>query len=194
MQMAMPLIPFMFDDHLLRQLIHEAKAGDSAAFERLIQLHERLVLRCAQRLLLNREAAQDAAQEVFMRLHKNLNSVDEKRDLRPWLYRTTSNVCYDILRRHKQDLPIDLIVEPVDQNQNPEEQLSATQQKQLVLAALKELTVREREVILLRDLEGNSTAEVASILRITEGTVRSQLSTGRIKIKNFVMAQNRRQP
>jgi RNA polymerase sigma-70 factor (ECF subfamily) len=194
MQMAMPLTPLMFDHDLLRQLIQEAKTGDAAAFERLMHMHERVVLRYSQRILLNREAAQDAAQEVFIRLHKHLNSVDEKRDLRPWLYRTTSNVCYDILRRNKQDLPIDLVVEPVDQNQNPEERMSATQQKLLVFSALKELSVREREVIILRDLEGNSTAEVASILRITEGTVRSQLSTGRIKIKNFVMAQNRRQP
>ncbi len=183
----------MFDHDLLSQLIQEAKAGQATAFARLIQLHERLVLRYAQRILLNREAAKDAAQEVFIRLHKNLGSIDEKRDLRAWLYRTTSNVCYDILRRNQQDLAIDLIVEPVDETLNPEELMCLTQQKTLILCALKELAVREREVIILRDLEGNSTAEVAAILHITEGTVRSHLSTGRIKMKNFVMAQIRSQ-
>jgi len=189
MQMAIPFTRFMSEQGLLRQLIQEAKAGDARAFERLVALHERQVLRYAQRILLQRAAAQDAAQEVFLRLHKNLGAVDEERDLGAWLYRTTSNICYDVLRRTKQDLAIEGIAEPADDALNPEELTDLAQQRRLVFSALRELTVREREVIVLRDLEGNSTAEVARILRIAEGTVRSQLSTGRIKIKNFVMAR-----
>jgi RNA polymerase sigma-70 factor, ECF subfamily len=186
MQMAIPFNRCMFEQDFLRHLIREAKAGDDHAFERIVTAHEHMVLRFAQRLLLNRDAAKDAAQETFLRLYRNLLRVDETRDLSGWLYRTTSNICCDILRRTKQDLPIDLSIEPADGRPNPEESMNAVQQKRLVMTALKQLSAREREVIALRDLEGHSTAEVAHILNISEGTVRSQLSTGRVKLKNFV--------
>jgi RNA polymerase sigma-70 factor, ECF subfamily len=193
MQMAIPFNRCMFEQGFVRHLIREAKAGDAVAFERIVTAHEHIVLRFAQRILLNREAAKDAAQEAFLRLYKNLGAMDETRDLSAWLYRTTSNICFDILRRTKQHLPIDLSIEPADGRPNPEESMNAAQQKRLVMSALKQLSTREREVIALRDLEGHSTAEVAHILRISEGTVRSQLSTGRIKIKNFVTTASRRQ-
>jgi len=192
MQMAIPFDRCMFEQDFLRRLIREAKAGDAFAFERIITAHEHMVLRFAQRILLNREAAKDAAQEAFLRLYKSLREVDETRDLSAWLYRTTSNICYDILRRTKRHLSIDLSIEPADGRPNPEESMNSAQQKRLVMSALKQLSAREREVIALRDLEGHSTAEVAHILGISEGTVRSQLSTGRIKIKNFVTIAARR--
>jgi RNA polymerase sigma-70 factor (ECF subfamily) len=189
MQMAIPLVRFMFEKDMLRRLIQEAKAGNAASFERIVHLHERAVLGLAQRILLNREAAKDAAQEVFIRFHKNLSRLDEERDLGAWLYRATSNACFDILRRTKQDLPLDLLSEPLDGALNPEESMAVTQQRRLIFSALKELSPRERQAIVLRDLEGYSTGEVARILNSTEGTVGSQISTGRIKIKNFVVAQ-----
>ncbi len=192
MEMAIPFIRFMSEQDLLRHLIHDAKAGDAASFERIVHLHERVVLGLAQKILLNREAAKDAAQEVFIRLHKNLSRLDEDRDLGAWLYRTTSNACFDILRRTKQDLPLDLLGDSADQALNPEESLAETQRRRLIFSALKELSPREREAVVLRDLEGHSTAEVARILDVTEGTVRCQISTGRVKIKNFVMAKLRR--
>ena len=192
MQMAIPLTRFMFEPDLLRHLIQDAKAGDAGSFERIVRLHENLVLGLAQGILLNREAAKDAAQEVFIRLHKNLRKLDEERDLSAWLYRTTSNACFDILRRAKQDLPLDMVSDPADAALNPEESMDAAQQRSLIFSALKQLSPRERESVVLRDLEGHSTAEVARFLNLTEGTVRSHISTGRVKIKNFVTAQLRR--
>jgi RNA polymerase sigma-70 factor, ECF subfamily len=189
MQMAIPFVHSMFEKDLLRHLVHEAKAGHAASFERIVRLQERMVLGLAQRILLNREAAKDAAQEVFLRLHRNLSNLEEDRDLSAWLYRTTSNVCFDILRRAKQDLPLDLLSDLIDHALNPEESMAANQQKRLVLSAMKELSPRERAAIVLRDLEGHSTSEVARILNVAEGTVRSQISMGRVKMKNFVVAQ-----
>jgi RNA polymerase sigma-70 factor (ECF subfamily) len=180
------------EEDLLRRLIQEAKAGEIASFERLIVLHERWVLRVAQRLLLNREAAKDAAQDVFLRVHQKIRSVDEKQDFRAWLYRITANICFDILRRAKNDMPIDLGWDPVACGDDPEKSAAALQAKQLVLAALKNLSPREREVIVLRDLEGYSSAEVARILGSSETTVRSQISTGRAKMKSFILASRGR--
>ena len=66
------------------------------AFDRILLAHERLVLRTALRLLGRLEDAEDASQEVFLRLHRALRRLDEERDLKPWLYRVTVNVCRDI--------------------------------------------------------------------------------------------------
>jgi RNA polymerase sigma-70 factor (ECF subfamily) len=190
MQMAIPSFDrLMLEPDLLRQLIRGAKAGEAESFERLVSLHERRVLRLAQRLLLNREAARDAAQDVFIRLHKKIRSVAEDKELGPWLYRTTVNVCIDVMRRAKDEMPIDLVPEIADDCDNPERSAATEEQGRLVLAALKALSPKERQAIVLRDLEGYSTAEAAKILGSTETTVRSQISTGRVKMKDFLVAK-----
>jgi RNA polymerase sigma-70 factor (ECF subfamily) len=190
MQMAIPSFDrLMLEPDLLRQLIRGAKAGEAESFERLVSLHERRVLRLAQRLLLNREAARDAAQDVFIRLHKKIRSVAEDKELGPWLYRTTVNVCIDVMRRAKDEMLIDLVPEIADDCDNPERSAATEEQGRLVLAALKALSPKERQAIVLRDLEGYSTAEAAKILGSTETTVRSQISTGRVKMKDFLVAK-----
>lgn len=189
-EMAFPsLDPRAPGQDQLRELIREAKRGRTAAFERLVILHEKAVLRFAQRLLLNREAARDAAQEVFLRLYRKIKSIDEGRELWPWLYRTTSNVCFDMLRRARNELSIDLVVEPQVISHNPEEAARVAQQQHLIVEALGGLSPRERQAIVLRDLEGLSTSEVAELLGSSETTVRSQISTGRVKLKSFLLTR-----
>ena len=183
----------MLEESPLRHWISKAKAGDAAAFERIMLLHERMVLRTAQRLLLNSEDAKDAAQEVFLRLHKNLGRFREDKDLAPWLYRMTVNVCLDSRRRSRRGVPIEQEVEPRDPARDPEQAFRAAQERALVTAALRQLPARERAAIVLRDLEGCSTAEAADILGSSEGTVRSQISTARTKIRNFVAERLGRQ-
>ena len=183
---------FVMEGNLLRQLVRDAKAGDAASFERIVILHECLVLRVAQRILLNGEDAKDAAQEVFIRLHRTLSRFDEEKDLGPWLYRLTVNVCRDVLRRGKRNVSLDIVSDSADAAPDPEQSAVAAQQYRIVLDALQELSPREREAVVLCDLEGRSTEEVAEILGSSETTVRSQLSTGRIKMKNYVTARLRR--
>jgi RNA polymerase sigma-70 factor (ECF subfamily) len=177
---------FVMERSLLRRLVEGAKAGDEASFERIVILHERLVLRVAQRLLLNREDAKDAAQEVFVRLHRSLRRFDERKELGPWLYRVTVNICRDIRRHSKRNVPLEPGHDSMDPSPDPETSASAAQQYRMVLSALGQLSAREREVIVLRDLEGRSTSEVAGILASSEATVRSQLSTGRVKIRSYI--------
>jgi RNA polymerase sigma-70 factor, ECF subfamily len=192
--MAVPWMGhFVMEASLLRQLIRNAKAGDAAAFERIVILHECVVLRVAQRILLNSEDAKDAAQEVFIRLHRTLNRFDEEKDLGPWLYRLTVNTCRDFLRRsRKGDVALDDVYDASNERPNPEESAVVAQQYRMVLDALRRLSPREREVVVLRDLEGRPTEEVAVILGSSETTVRSQLSTGRMKMKAYIAAQLRR--
>ena len=184
---------FALEPESVRRLMQAAKAGDLASFEQIVVLHERLVLRLAQRLLPNREMAQDAAQEVFLRLHGKLGKFQEEKDLGPWLYRITVNICHDLRRRAKPNVPLEVAPVLRDQAPDPEQSVLFAQRRELIAAALDGLTPRERDAIVLRDLEGLFTAEVARILGSTETTVRSQISTVRVKIKDFVMARLRRQ-
>ncbi len=177
----------MPEQSILRHWIQQAKAGDTAAFEKILRSHERLVLRTAQRMLANNEDAKDAAQEVFLRLHKNLAKIREDGELIPWLYRMTVNISLDLWRRHKRSgVTAGEVPEPADPGLNPEESLARAQRAKLLAEALEELPPKERAALVLRDLEDCSTAEVAGILRSSEATVRSQISTARVKIKKFM--------
>jgi len=155
-----------------------------------------MVLRTGLRLLGRLDLAQDAAQEAFLRLHRHLARFDASRELGPWLYRIVVNVCRDLSRR--QRWPRLLGLEEAREVRSPDSDEAALQeavvrneQRRLVQAALRALSPREREAIVLRDLEGLSTSEVARVLGSSEGTVRSQISTGRLKIKQYVEAREK---
>jgi RNA polymerase sigma-70 factor (ECF subfamily) len=178
--------------------VRRAREGDGTAFGLLVERHERMVLRTALRLLGRLDQAQDAAQETFLRMHRYLARFDETRDLGPWLYRVVVNASRDIARRRASSrlVPLDAVRE-ADQAANrggPEEiesAVSRAEQRRLVQAALHTLPEKERAAVVLRDIEGLSTAEVARILGSSEGTVRSQVSTARLKIKRFVEGRER---
>ena len=91
----------------LTRLLSEAKRGHAGAFEQIMLRHERQVLRTALHLLGRMEDAQDAAQEVFLRVYKHLRRCDERRDFAPWLYRIAVNVCRDIARKRGREATLD---------------------------------------------------------------------------------------
>ena len=93
-------------------LILRAQAGDRDAFEQLIILHQRLVLGAACHLLHHIEDARDAAQEVFLKLYRNLSRIRPEADLRRWLYRVTVNACHDIARKLHQVPMVSLESDP----------------------------------------------------------------------------------
>jgi RNA polymerase sigma-70 factor (ECF subfamily) len=161
-----------------------AKSGDAAAFEALLRTHEAQVARTALRLLGNRQDAQDAAQEVFLRLHRNLRQIDCAGNVAGWLYRVTVNVCRDMLRKRKNVASLD--DSRLSIASSTEAELGREQQRRLVVEALSALPEKERAALTLRDLEGLSTREVAGILGSSEATVRSQISAARLKIRKLL--------
>src|SRR5437879_5619575 len=116
------------------KLLRLAKSGDAAAFEALLRWHEAQVARTALRLLGNRQDAQDAAQEVFLRLHRNLRKIDDAGNLSGWLYRVTVNACCDILRKRKATDSLD--DRQFSTPSSAESDLGRQQQRQLVVDAL----------------------------------------------------------
>jgi RNA polymerase sigma-70 factor (ECF subfamily) len=153
-----------------------------AMFERLVRLHQRMVLGTAYRLLGRMEDAQDAAQEVFLKLFQKHNQIEG--DPKPWLYRVTVNVCNDWYRRRT------VVAEPDQDAADPSADALAVitleERKKLLKQGLKTLGERERAAVMLRDIEGLSTAEVAKILGVEEVTVRSQISVARVKLAKYV--------
>lgn len=175
--------------------LERAVAGDRPAFDELILSYQGRVLMTAWRLLGSREDAQDATQEVFLRLYRHLKRLDTKRPLLPWLYRMTVNACHDLYRKRRRTdaLPIEDL-ESAAPSSDPAGEIRRTEQRKIIAAALRTLTEKEREAVVLRDIEGLSTAEVAEALGSTESTVRSQISMARVKIRKFVERLEKRRP
>lgn len=177
----------------LTSLIERAKAGESTAFEQLVDHHQRKVLSTAWRMLGNREDARDAAQEVFLRVHKYLKSFRTDQEFAGWLYRIIVNVCRDHARKHgnrhqfasfESERDAGAFQELVS-NEDIETNAIRSQERAMVAEALATLSNKERAALVLRDLEGLSTKEVAQALGSTQTTVRTQISSARAKIKLY---------
>lgn len=169
-----------------------AQAGDLAAFELLMQQYERMVLVTALRLLGKLEDAQDASQEVFLRLYRNLRKVESGSNCAGWLYRVTVNVCHDQRRRRPAPVAMEEIAEPADAGPDPQQSATEAERRRVLELSLRVLSEKERAALVLRDLEGLSTEEVARALGSSEATVRSQVSKARVKVREFVERYFRR--
>jgi RNA polymerase sigma-70 factor (ECF subfamily) len=194
---AQPQVRLDADDAL--KLISLARAGDMAAFDQLMRQHERLVLMTALRFLGgNRADAQDAAQTVFLRLHRSLGQfrdAENAASFPAWLYRITVNVCHDMNRGKQRRAEVDLsAVSRVTSADSNDAEHDRERRMEAITAGLTQLAEKERAAIVLRDIEGLATCEVASILGSSEATVRSQISVGRKKLRKFAEAYMRRKP
>jgi len=177
------------------RIVRLVLGGETSSFEHLIARYERRVMTMAMRILGGRndagDDARDAAQEVFLRVFKYLHRLDLEKPIEPWLMRMTINVCRDIgrKRRHHQSTPLESAPAESLASGHPTDPftgLAEEQQRQLLWKALGSLSQNERVAIVLRDVEGLSTAEVAAVLDAPEATVRSRISRGRLKLKETI--------
>jgi RNA polymerase sigma-70 factor, ECF subfamily len=166
-------------------LLAAARSGDLAAFERLMRQHERLVLVTALRLAGNLPDAQDVSQEVFLKLYRNLGKVAGEDRVACWLYRVTVNACHDLRRRRRREHPVEDIG-LASGGADPHQAFAENERSRVLELSLRMLPEKERAALVLRDLEGLSTEEVARALGSSEATVRSQVSKARVKVKGFV--------
>jgi len=174
-------------------LLKRATAGDRVAFEQILIVHEKLVLGTALRMTGRMEDAQDAAQEVFLRLFRNLKKFRTTDELRPWLYRVTINVCHDLRRRNsRQPSSWPEGLDPSTASPSPESAFDTLQRRLRMEIALAGLPEKERAALVLREVEGLSTREVAEILNSSEATVRSQICSARIKLRAAMDRAERR--
>ena len=168
------------------RLVRATLNGDASAFERIILRYETRVMTMAARLLGDRNDVRDVAQEVFLRAFKYLHRLDVEKPVEPWLMRIAVNVCRDAARkrRRRRDTFVECeSLETIDESADQYSGLARKQELLILQQALNGLPEKERLAIVLRDVEGLSTAEVASLLQSSETTVRSQVSRGRLRLK-----------
>jgi RNA polymerase sigma-70 factor (ECF subfamily) len=172
-----------------RHWLSLAKAGDRAAFGRLVEHHRERLYYAALGLVRNHEDARDLSQEAFVKVFKSLDRFDLRRPFYPWLYRILRNLCLDYLERHgpQRRISFDALVE--DHNiQFREEQRhgrrdtgdarDAIQRQQMAAhlrTAIDELKPEFREIILMKHFQDMAYKEIAEALDIPEGTVMSRL-------------------
>jgi len=172
----------------IETLVRKTLAGDCQAFEQIVLRYERRVMTLSARLLQGIDEAQDATQEVFLRAFKYLHRLDVRRPVEPWLMRITVNVCRDIQRKTQRrhysfsEVPATEADVP-DESPDPYSGLAWEQERQKLRSALNTLPQKEKMAVVLRDVEGFTTAEVAEILHSSETTVRSQICRGRLRLK-----------
>lgn len=175
---------------LTRNLVLRAQAGETYAFEQLMVCYQRRVLCTAARILHRSEDAKDVAQEVFFKLYRYLPRIRPEA-VRSWLYRVTVNVCRDMARASEK-LPAatfeDILIareSSVAELERVEASIDLEKQQGILHRALRALPFKERAALVLRDIEGLSTDETAQVLRSSATTVRSQISSARVKVRRY---------
>ena len=174
------------DDPEERSVLDAARSGGLPAFELLMRQYERLVLVTALRLAGNLPDAQDVSQEVFLKLYRNLRKVASEDAVASWLYRVTVNACHDLRRRRRPEDPVENAGQLAASGADPHQAFAETERSRALELSLRMLPEKERAALVLRDLEGLSTQEVARALGSSEATVRSQVCKARVKVKGFV--------
>jgi RNA polymerase sigma-70 factor (ECF subfamily) len=153
-----------------------------SAFEQLVRTHRRQVLSLAWRLTGNAADAEDIAQEVFLRLHQSPVAAE---DAGRWLRRVVVNLCIDSARRNGRVVPMP-DREFVSSAEPPDKAVGRAEEHERLRIALQRLSERERAALVLRDIEGLTTAEVAATMSTAEPTVRVQIARARLKLREML--------
>jgi len=175
------------------RLVHAARNGDSDAFGELVLRYERRVLKVVRRFVPDLELATDLVQESFLRAYERIEQFDPARRFGPWLFRLAVNLTYDHLRKVRRRGRWALFTDAGEDRSpdpavvDPRIEIDLSQEVQVVLAEIPETY---RSVLILRDLEGFCTSEVAAITDRSEATIRWRLAEAR---KMFREAWERRE-
>src|SRR3712207_6126522 len=162
------------------RLVDLARAGSNPAFEAIAERSRRPLMRYASRLR-PPERAEDVVQQSFVGAYEAMRRGDAKLDLRPWLYRIAHNNALNALRdrglRHSE------LSDAMDGVERPDQALERSQGLRSLVVAVQALPERQRDAILLRELEGRSYEEIAAALGVTDGAVRQRLHRARHSLR-----------
>ena len=176
------------------ELVHATKNGDISAFEQLVKRYDVRLLRIAQTVTHNREDAQDAVQEAFLRAFQHLDGFREDSKFSTWLIRITVNQSLMKLRKQRstREVSLDeslqgdgesLPFEVTDWAPNPEERYRSSELRDILAKTLQELPLILRTVFVLRDIEGLSILQTAEILGLSQTAVKARLWRARLHLR-----------
>ena len=169
-----------------RELVLQLQSGSLEALGTLYDRHRQLVYRTALAIISDTDSAADLLQDVFLRLHRFARNIDPSRPLEPWLYRMTINLTYDwIKRRNRLPRPLEGVADwLVGTGKNPPyEAVERNDEWHQVQKAIAALPLTQRIVVTLYYLNDLNLKEIADILDVPVGTVKSRLYYGRIALK-----------
>ena len=180
-----------------RELVEKAKQGDQSAFEQLVLDNQNKIYALALRLVDDREEAADLAQEAFVKAWQGLSSFQGESSFSTWVYRLTTNVCIDHLRKKKRREGVEPAVslddensgwaEPADRASDPQQVLEQSERGQALARGLARLPDWQRRVLVLRELSGLSYQEIAQALDIDLGTVKSRIARARLNLRKILL-------
>lgn len=169
-------------------LIRKAQNGDVSAFEKLVSLYAKKIYNYCYRMTDNREDAEDLTQEVFIKVYQNLKSFKGDSKFSTWIYRIAYNTCVDRYRKNRKVDTVSLNyskdedsveIELVSNDPLPEEEVIKKERYKKLQACIAGLKPEYKSVIILRDIQNYTYAEIAEILQVPLGTVKSHISRAR---------------
>lgn len=185
----------------LEDLFLLAKKGDGRAFEQIVLSTEDAVYNLALSILKKKEDAEDVTQETYLRLWRSLPELDIESSLKLYILRTARNLSLDLIRKNSSRKDADTVIqnadgefeidlEDHDPSSRPDTAYLLKIEAEAVREAIAELPDPARELIILRDVEGLSYAEIAEMLGIAEGTLKSKLFRARERLRKIILSKN----
>jgi RNA polymerase sigma-70 factor, ECF subfamily len=174
-------------------LINRFKAGDISAFEEILLRHQDKIYNLCRRMLGNSRDAEDATQDVFLKAYQNLNKFKPDSSLHTWLFRIAVNTCIDYKRKPffeslfktSKEGEVFVADRPAD-SPSPDRLYESKEINDAIQLALSRLSAKLKVVIVLREIEGLSYDEIADVLDVSTGTVKSRISRAREELKELL--------
>ncbi len=191
----------MDDTQAVNALVRRCVSGDAAAWQEIVQQYHRRIYNICYRFAGTPDDAADLAQEVFIKMYRTLSTFDGTRaSFMTWVTTVTRNLLVDHFRKGKYDRMTDSLDaipgnqdegltigdQLEDQHASPEARMQSQQTQKLVHQALQKLSPELREAVILRDLQDMDYKEIAQVLKVPEGTVKSRINRGRTELARLL--------
>jgi RNA polymerase sigma-70 factor (ECF subfamily) len=189
------------DAQVAAMLVRRCVAGDAVAWEEIVQRYNRRIYNICYRFVGSADDAQDLTQEVFIKMYRTLSSYDlEKGAFMTWVTTVTRNLLVDNFRKKKQDRMTDSLDASATEHEDsmplsdqlpdkgppPDSRVQSRETTEMVHQALQKLSPDLREAVVLRDLQDMDYREIALVLKVPEGTVKSRINRGRAELARLL--------
>ncbi|MBR6578658.1 MAG: sigma-70 family RNA polymerase sigma factor [Clostridia bacterium] len=190
-----------YENMKLEDLLMLAKKGDGRAFEQIVLQTERAVYNLALSIVKKKEDAEDVTQETYLRLWRAASELKLESSLKLYILRTARNLALDLIRKNSKRDEIDTVILDAEgefeidiaddsPDSRPDESYLRKIEKEVVRQSIEELPSAAREMIVLRDIEGLSYTEIAEMLGLAEGTLKSKLFRARERLRKIILSKN----
>ena len=180
-------------------LIERCLNGDQAAWEEIVRLHWRKVFNIAYKFVGRHDLAEDLTQDVFLKLFKSLDTFDRRANFQTWLISVSRNLCIDhyrSVRKERETVNRDIDpaeLAPVSSDKSAYAMLETRDRVQMLREALDKLPPTLRTAVMLRDIQEFSYQEIATKLKLPEGTVKSRINRGRTELARQIQRLRQQQ-